>query len=160
MTSGGIPDDPLSSALQHVLLAHTRAQAHLARSLGVSRTDVDALEHLMTGPLSAIELARRLGVSQPAVTHLLGRLERRGHARRAADPSDGRRVAVELTEAGRSAVVAHVLPMLHRLDELARQLDPPASRAVLGYLEGSTSALLDLASAQSGADVRRSTGDG
>lgn len=148
MTARSIPDDPLSSALQHVLLAHTRAQAHLARTLGVSRADVDALELLMTGPLSAVEIARRLGLSQPAVTHLLGRLEKRNHARRAADPTDGRRVAVELTETGRDTVLAHVLPMLHRLDGLAARLGDHGGAAVLEYLDGSAAALLALAAAE------------
>lgn len=145
MTSSDIPDDPLSTALQHVLVAHTRAQAHLARTLGVSRTDVDALEHLMTGPLSAVELARRLGISQGAVTHLLGRLEERDHARRTSDAADRRRVAVELTETGRETVLHHFLPVLRQLDAHAATLSRRSGDAVLGYLENSTAALLALA---------------
>jgi DNA-binding MarR family transcriptional regulator len=145
VTRESIPDDPLSSALQRVLLAHTRAQAHLARTLKVSRTDVDALEHLMTEPLSAADLARRLGVSQGAVTHLLGRLESRDHARRTVDPGDGRRVAIELTPTGRETVIEHVLPMLRRLDDLAAGLGPTDTAAVASYLDGAAAALEELA---------------
>lgn len=140
-----IPEDPLSSALQQVLIAHTRAQGSLARRLGVGRADVDALEHLMAGPMSASELAGALGLSAGAVSHLLGRLEARGHARRANDPTDGRKVSVELTETGRGTVLDHVLPMLHRLDGLAAGLDHHRAAAVLDYLRGSTTALLEVA---------------
>lgn len=148
MTPEDVPHDPLSTALQRVLLAHTRAQAHLARTLGVSRTDVDALEHLMVGPLSAVELAGRLGISQGAVTHLLSRLEERDHARRMSDPADRRRVAIELTDAGRDTVLCHVLPMLRDLESLAARMSPRGSEAVVAYLDGSATALLALSGAE------------
>ncbi|WP_268932212.1 MarR family winged helix-turn-helix transcriptional regulator [Nocardioides okcheonensis] len=148
MTPEDVPHDPLSTALQRVLLAHTRAQGHLARTLGVSRTDVDALEHLMVGPLSAVELAGRLGISQGAVTHLLRRLEKRDHARRTSDPEDRRRVAIELTDTGRDTVVAHVLPLLRDLDALAARMSRRSGEAVIAYLDGSTTALLALAGAE------------
>lgn len=146
MTLGDAPSDPLSDALQLTLLAHTTAQAHLAKRMGVSRADVDALEHLMVGALSASELADRLGLSLGAVTHLLGRLEQRDHARRTPDAHDRRKVAIELTERGRQTVLDHVSPMLDQLDELARHLDEQQTAGTLAYLRGSGSALESLGS--------------
>lgn len=102
----------------------------------------------MVGPLSAVELAGRLGISQGAVTHLLTRLEKRQHARRTSDPADRRRVAIELTDAGRDTVLAHVLPMLRDLESLAARMSPRSGEAVVAYLDGSTTALLALAGAE------------
>lgn len=142
------PVDPLSDALQVLLLAHTRAQAALALRLGAGRSDVDALEHLMVGPLGPGELAGRLGLTPGAVTQMVTRFERRGHARRTPDPADGRRSLVELTDQGRATVHEHVWPMLMALDDLARAIEggeADAPQAVLTYLTGAARALGELA---------------
>lgn len=142
------PADPLSDALQRVLAAHTRAQAALARRLRVGRSDVDALEHLMVGPLAPSELADRLGLSAGAVSQMLTRLEERDHARRVPDPDDGRRARVDLTASGRATVLAHVLPMLRQLDGLADAVGrthPEGASAIVAYLEGAAEALEGLA---------------
>lgn len=139
------PEDPLSSELQLVLIEHTRAQAALARSLGIRRGDVDALEHLMAGPLGPGELARRLGVSPGAVSQLVVRLEARSHAVRTDDPDDARRSLVTLTEEGRATVLDHVMPLLLALDRLAATLGVEQREAVLTYLQGSRRAMAELA---------------
>ena len=139
------PEDPLSTALQHLLAAHTRTQGALARRLGTRATDVDTLEHLTIGPLGPGELARQLGVTPGAATQAVERLERRGHARRAPDPDDGRRVVVALTDEGRDTVLGHLMPALERLDDLHRDLDDDARAAILHYLEGATAAFLAVA---------------
>ena len=69
-----------------------------AERLGVSETDlrcVNIVEN--SGGLSAGELATRSGLSAGAVTGVIDRLERHGLARRVADPTDRRRVNVEVT---------------------------------------------------------------
>ncbi len=140
-----IPTDPLSTALQALLAAHTRAQSRLALSLGVRRGDVDALEHLMVESRTPGELARCLGVTAGAVTQLVQRLELRGHAQRTIDEHDGRRTQVTLTPTGRQTVIDHVLPMLEQLDQLADSLSTRQSSAVLAYLKGAERSLLSLA---------------
>jgi len=70
-------------------------------SIGVSRTEVGVLNSLWTRPFRITELAAREGVTQPAVTLLVNRLEERGWVQRTADPTDRRVVLVELTSAGR-----------------------------------------------------------
>ena len=52
--------------------------------------------------LSSAELAARTGVSPPAVTKVVGGLERAGLLRRERDPSDARLVRIFLTDAGRA----------------------------------------------------------
>lgn len=155
MDEADVPHDPVSTALQAVLVAHTRAQAALARRLGVRRGDVDALEHLMAGDLGASDLAGRLGVSPGAVSQLVDRLERRGHAVRRVAGTDRRRALISLTDEGRGTVLRHVAPMLVDLDRLHGPLGPDGREAVVGYLTGARAALLALAEedARAGAEV-------
>jgi len=67
--------------------------------LGVNRTDgrcLDIVQRL--GQITAGELARRSGLTTGAVTAVIDRLEHAGYLRRVRDPSDRRKVYVELTE--------------------------------------------------------------
>jgi DNA-binding MarR family transcriptional regulator len=69
---------------------------------GLNRTDlrcVDVIER--RGRISAGDLARESGLTTGAVTAVLDRLERSGHARRIRDTDDRRRVLVELTPKAR-----------------------------------------------------------
>ncbi|WP_229076133.1 MarR family transcriptional regulator [Actinoplanes sp. DH11] len=56
------------------------------------------------GPQRLSDLHRPEGVTQPAMTQLITRLEREGLAARGSDPSDGRVVLVSVTDDGRAAV--------------------------------------------------------
>jgi DNA-binding MarR family transcriptional regulator len=53
------------------------------------------------GPQRLTDLAVSEGVTQPAMTQIVTRLERDSLAARVADPSDGRVVLVEITQAGK-----------------------------------------------------------
>jgi DNA-binding MarR family transcriptional regulator len=71
-----------------------------AERLGVNETDLHCLNIIeSSGGLTAGELAARSGLTNGAITGVLDRLERSGFARRVADPSDRRRVNVEVTPA-------------------------------------------------------------
>jgi DNA-binding MarR family transcriptional regulator len=135
------PSDPLSDALQRVLIAHTQARGRLIRSLGSTGTDVDILEYLMSEALGPVALAARLGVTTAAASLAVGRLESRGHVRRERDLADGRRTRVVVTGKGRRVVQEHALPMLLELDDLAACLDPEARAGALAYLRGAERAL-------------------
>ncbi|MEV6631895.1 MarR family transcriptional regulator [Actinoplanes sp. NPDC051470] len=68
----------------------------LAEAAGLNTTDWYALSVLeQEGPVTSGLLAERTGLTTGATTRLIDRLERAGHARRTADPSDRRRVLVE-----------------------------------------------------------------
>ncbi|GLY95414.1 MarR family transcriptional regulator [Actinoplanes sp. NBRC 103695] len=68
----------------------------LAEAAGLNTTDWHAISVLeQDGPLTSGALAERTGLTTGATTRLIDRLERAGHARRAADPRDRRRVVVE-----------------------------------------------------------------
>jgi DNA-binding MarR family transcriptional regulator len=69
-----------------------------AERLGVNRTDLHCLNIIEnSGGLTAGELAAEAGLTTGAVTGVIDRLERVGYARRVPDPSDRRRVKVEVT---------------------------------------------------------------
>jgi DNA-binding MarR family transcriptional regulator len=56
------------------------------------------------GPVTAVALARRLGVTKQNMTGMIARLEQLGLADRNDDPTDLRSSRVQLTRRGRSAV--------------------------------------------------------
>jgi DNA-binding MarR family transcriptional regulator len=81
----------------------------LLRSLspadGLSATAAATLATLeRSGPRRLTALAVQGGVTQPAMTQLIARLEDTGLVRREADPADGRVVQVRLTDQGRDTL--------------------------------------------------------
>lgn len=71
-----------------------------AERLGVNETDLHCLNIIENNRgLSAGELAERSGLTPGAITGVIDRLERAGFARRVHDPTDRRRVTVEVTPA-------------------------------------------------------------
>jgi DNA-binding MarR family transcriptional regulator len=78
-----------------------RAAADLA---GVNETDWVCLDVLdWTGPITAGELARHVGITSGAMTGAIDRLEGLGLVRRRADRSDRRKVIIELDVGNQSA---------------------------------------------------------
>ena len=70
-----------------------------ARAHGLGRNDLNAIMWISEGtrsgqPMTAGELATRLGLGAPATTGLVDRLETAGHVRRERDPHDRRKVAI------------------------------------------------------------------
>src|SRR5919197_5711414 len=72
----------------------------VAERLGLNRTDLRCLDWLFDGPKSAGQLAAATALSSAATTALLDRLEQRGLVRRVPDPTDRRKVLVEMSEIG------------------------------------------------------------
>ena len=74
---------------------------HVAR--GTSLTSRNVLEALVTqGPSRLSALAAATGIAQPAMTQLVGRLEREGLVARLIDPEDARATLVTITDLGRA----------------------------------------------------------
>jgi DNA-binding MarR family transcriptional regulator len=108
-----------------------RALRRLTPSQDVSLTSASTLATLERGgPHRLTELAAKEGVTQPAMTQLVSRLERDGLARRLPDPSDGRVVMVEVTKEGRELLRKRRLVRAKRLSELLAAL-PPEDEAAL-----------------------------
>jgi DNA-binding MarR family transcriptional regulator len=105
----------------------------------ISATGLSLLDRIETGGAQRItDLAAREGVSQPAMTALVNRLEGRGWARRAADPADGRAILVDLTEAGRERLQQHRVDLTRRIADRLAQLDEADQAALLAALPALT----------------------
>src|SRR5207248_4544930 len=77
----------------------------VAELLRVNRTDSRCLDILeQHGRISAGQLAGASGLRTGAVTAVVDRLVRAGYARRVSDPTDRRRVLIELTERARELI--------------------------------------------------------
>ena len=69
--------------------------------LGISRIEAGVVGALAVRSHRITELAAGEGVTQPAISRLVDRLQDRGWVVRDSDPRDGRVVMVQLTPAGR-----------------------------------------------------------
>ena len=108
----------------------------LVRSLtppdGISLTAAATLANLeRSGPRRLTALAVLEGVTQPAMTQLIGRLQDAGLVRREADPADGRVVQVRLTDRGRDLLARRRAVRAERLAVILDQISPE-HRASLG----------------------------
>jgi len=82
--------------------ATARYDQAVADALGLNRTDMRCLDTIeREGAVPAGRLAEETGLTSGAITTVIDRLERGGLARRVPDPSDRRRVLVEMTPATR-----------------------------------------------------------
>lgn len=71
------------------------------RTGGMPWNGYRALRRVERMPMSQRELAERMDIDAPAASVLVSDLVGRGYVVRAADPGDGRRKLVNITEAGR-----------------------------------------------------------
>jgi DNA-binding MarR family transcriptional regulator len=143
-----------SSGTAAVVLADELAAAltvDLERIMGLYRslTAPDGLSLTAAATLASIErfgpqrltaLAAREGVTQPAMTQLISRLEDAGLVRRESHPDDGRVVLVTITDEGRATLAHRRDTRAARLAVILAQLSPDhlaaldAARAALDAL--------------------------
>ena len=98
---------------------------------GLSLTAASTLRKLdRGGPQRLCDLHAPEGVTQPAMTQLVTRLEKEGLARRGSDPADGRVVVVSITDAGRAFVEHRRVVHAEALAERLRAL-PDSDRAAI-----------------------------
>ena len=92
---------------------------------GLSLTAAATLSTLeRSGPCRLTWLATREGVTQPAMTQLIARLQDAGLVGRAADPADGRVAQIRLTDDGRATLARRRAVRADRLAELLAGLTP------------------------------------
>ena len=99
---------------------------------GLSLTAAATLATLeRSGPRRLTALAVQEGVTQPAMTQLIARLQDSGLVRREADPADGRVVQVRLTDQGREMLARRRAVRAERLAGILARVSP-ADQAALG----------------------------
>jgi DNA-binding MarR family transcriptional regulator len=98
---------------------------------GLSLTAAATLATLeRSGPQRLTALAVREGVTQPAMTQLIARLQDSGLVHRDADPADGRVVQVRLTDEGRAILARRRAVRAERLAEILARLSPEEQAAL------------------------------
>jgi DNA-binding MarR family transcriptional regulator len=103
-----------------------------------------------SGPSRLTVLAIREGVTQPAMTQLITRLEDAGQVRRTADPTDGRVVLVAITDEGRATLASRRARRAEKLAVILAQLTPDHRAALTAALP----ALAALGNAPRDDDIR------
>ncbi|WP_166378857.1 MarR family winged helix-turn-helix transcriptional regulator [Catellatospora methionotrophica] len=108
-----------------------------ARAHGLGRNDLNAIMWIAAGsqegqPLTAGELAARLGLGAPATTSLIDRLEAADHLERQRDPRDRRRVTLQVRP---------------RALQMAREFFQPLGRRMEAAADGLPTADLVIAAA-------------
>jgi DNA-binding MarR family transcriptional regulator len=89
---------------------------------GLSLTATATLATLgRSGPARLTALAAREGVTQPAMTQLIARLEEAGLLTRATDPADGRAVEVRITAEGQALLARRRVYRAERLTRISAQ---------------------------------------
>jgi DNA-binding MarR family transcriptional regulator len=107
----------------------------LSPASGLSLTAAATLATLSrSGPSRLTWLATREGVTQPAMTQLIARLEDAGLVTRAADPADGRVVQVRITAEGEAMVAHRRAVRAERLAGLLDRLSPDERDALVAAL--------------------------
>ena len=134
--------DETTLAVRSLIGAAQELTVRTARDMGANLSDMTAIMQLSEhGPMGVAELARHLGVSPPATTVLVDRLERSGYVERVRDTVDRRRVRITDTPAGRAATQHAWLPAILEIDEVCRSLSGPEQVVVRDLLSRLTAAM-------------------
>ena len=136
VAAAGIAAGGTERALAAGIAAGVERLIGLLRSLspadGLSATAAATLATLeRSGPRRLTALAVQGGVTQPAMTQLIARLEDTGLVRREADHADGRVVQVRLTDQGRDTLARRRAVRAERLAVILDRISPQ-DRAALG----------------------------
>jgi DNA-binding MarR family transcriptional regulator len=107
----------------------------LSPASGLSLTSAATLATLERSGSSRLTwLAVREGVTQPAMTQLIARLEDAGLVDRAADPADGRVVQVRITADGKAMLAGRRAVRAQRVAGLLDRLSPDERAALAAAL--------------------------
>jgi DNA-binding MarR family transcriptional regulator len=142
----------LRAYVDAVLLAEP-LQLNLWKSAGVTLTQLRILRVLQQeGARSATDLAQAAGLSAPSLTRVLDRMEELELVVRVADPSDRRRVCVELLERGRQLIGGRNILQGTALARAAASLGPSERRLLIDALHAFVSRVVALQESESEAE--------
>jgi DNA-binding MarR family transcriptional regulator len=147
--NAALSDDALAAGLVVMLERTVVLLRSLSQSDQLSATSVSTLGTLnREGPSRLTALATRQGVTQPAMTQLIARLQESGLARREPDPADGRVVQVSITAEGKAFIARRRERQSRHIAVLLARLDPghrAALAAALPAMDALASASRDAA---------------
>ncbi len=125
----------VTRALPDWLVPLVQFNGMVADRLGVTQNDLQCLyvlQHL--GPSTAGELATRVNLTSGSASRMIDRLVARGHVTRAADPTDRRRVLVEVNPEALDRVSEFYTPLNERIDADLAGFDEHELTALLRFI--------------------------
>jgi len=127
--------DAVLEALRRVMMGNNRLHAALASELGINPTELSALTHVASEPgLTPKALSALLGITTGSTTSTTDHLARAGFVVREPHPGDRRSILLDLTPAGRHAML-WVLEQYERALASTYALHPDARPDVIaGFL--------------------------
>src|SRR5262245_36417194 len=131
-----VDDASRKASAQSVILSET-----VARLSGLNATDLECLDLLnLAGAQTAGQLAAQTGLTTGAMTAVIDRLEHAGFVRRRDDPTDRRRVLVELLPKGPTQIAPLYEPLAARIGKVLDGFSERELRIIVRFLEGATAA--------------------
>lgn len=136
--------------LRRYRAAETAMRARTRAAMGMNETDLLTLRFLLREEKAGrmvrpIDIARMLEISTASTTALIDRLEKGGHARREAHPSDRRAVIVRPTVSSDEEVRATLGAMHRRMLALVDDLSDQERAVVSRFLAGMAAAVEEAA---------------
>jgi len=126
----------IRAALHRKTLADARQRAALARRLGLTDSEVLAVQHLArAGELTPGQLGALLQLSSGGTTALIHRLQRAGHISRHPHPRDRRSTVVRLTPTIQASATDTWAPLVAEIDALALELSNHERELVRRFVE-------------------------
>lgn len=148
MPEEGTADDraTLIDALRRFNIESDRFVEVFSTAHHLHRSDMNALAYVSAAdeagePLSPGQLGAELGLSSPATTALIDRLERVGHLTRERHPSDRRKVVLRTRDQGMRLAVEFFMPLGQALHRVMDEFDVEQLRLVLRFLDRATAAV-------------------
>jgi DNA-binding MarR family transcriptional regulator len=114
----------------------------VAERLGINSTDLECLDHVARGPVSAGRLAELTGLTTGAITGVIDRLEREGLARREHDAHDRRKTLVRALPAVMERVAPLFAPMERSAMAVLAKYRDEELALLLSFLNGTRDAAL------------------
>ncbi len=108
-------ESALNAAMRDVSGQGVLYSQAVAGRLGMNSTDLECLDHILRGPVTAGRLAEVTGLTTGAITGVIDRLERLGLARRERDPDDRRKILVSVLP----AVGERIAPLFEPMERTA-----------------------------------------
>nr|WP_314842067.1 MarR family transcriptional regulator [uncultured Microbacterium sp.] len=132
--------------LRRYRAAETAMRARTRASMGMNETDLVALRFLLREQRAGrivrpIDIARMLDISTASTTTLIDRLEKGGHVRREAHPTDRRAGVVVPTVSSDDEVRSTLGAMHRRMLALVDEMSDQERGIVTRFLAGMTSAI-------------------
>lgn len=132
------PESPplIRAALLRKALADAAQRAALARRLGLTNSEILAVQHLArAGELTPGQLSARLQLSSGGTTGLIQRMQRAEHVTREGDPCDRRSAVLRLSPKTQTWAAETWAPLAAEIDTLVGQLSLDEAQVVQRFLE-------------------------